>query len=532
MASFDRSALAKDLHDLLIKKPKQNKYQLRNELLAKGWGGISTSDINSVLYSNRQLFKHSDDTLPFWFGLGASTLLDETLKQRNVPHYSGPKLRDWQREAFEAWKRAGRRGVVEAVTGTGKTAVGIYAAADAAERGLRCYVLVPGRDLLDQWYSKLVSELPDLKIGRFGDRWADTLRNHDVIVGTVQSSCRNPMLPNGHRGLLIADEVHRYGADKYALALEPAFGERLGLTATYEREDNGIERHLTPYFLPLGGKNAGEEIVANCSYARALNDGILAHFKVGLMGVDFSPNEQIKYDELDARVKHNRSHLIRQHNCPESPYGEFMKAVSRLGQGNHGDFEATRRARQYLDAFSKRRSLLADCNRKMEAVRALESVLSSSGRAIIFTETIESSEIVASILNSLCISAKAYTSALDRVMRKQLLSDFRLGHTRVLAAPRVLDEGIDIPQADLGVIIAASRSRRQMIQRIGRIIRPKTNNRSATFIILYVKNTSEDPELGAHSAFLSQMVDNADEVEYFSSDVQGQELLDWYVNQN
>ena len=55
-----------------------------------------------------------------------------------------------------------------------------------------------------------------------------------------------------------------------------------------------------------------------------------------------------------------------------------------------------------------------------------------------------------------------------------------------------------MPDADLGIIVAASRQRRQMIQRMGRVLRPKNDGRLARFAVLYVQGTSEDPALGAH----------------------------------
>lgn len=531
MTPNDRSRLARDLHQILSAEPELNKYHLESELYQYGWRSISTSDINSVLYSQRRLFKRDDDTPPNWHALGDGRPTSTKPQKDEFTYYCGPPLRDWQREAFDAWKKAGRRGVVEAVTGTGKTAVGIVAAADAASRDLRTYILVPTRDLLDQWHKKLTQELPALKIGRFGDGWQDSLRDHHVIVGTVQSSCRYSMLPPGYRGLLVADEVHRYGAAKFSLALELQFEERLGLTATYEREDNGIKLHLTPYFTPPNSLEiVGKEVVAVCSYARGLNDGILAHFRVGLLGVDFTAEEQSEYDELDKAVRYTRNKLIREHDCPEEPFGEFMKAVTVLSEGNHIDYIGTNRARQYLNAFSKRKSLLADCHHKIEALKLLEFVLRSADRAIVFTETVDSAEQGAEVLKGRGVLAEAYTSKLNREERKRLLLDFREGRITVLAAPRVLDEGIDVPEADVGVIVAASRSRRQMVQRMGRIIRPKKDNRSATFIILYVRNTSEDPDLGAHDEFLSEMMDNADEVETFYPNIDQVDLLDWHLD--
>ena len=67
-----------------------------------------------------------------------------------------------------------------------------------------------------------------------------------------------------------------------------------------------------------------------------------------------------------------------------------------------------------------------------------------------------------------------------------------------MSAPRVLDEGVDVPAADLAVIVGASRSRRQMIQRMGRILRRKSDGRLARLAVLFVEGTVEDPAAGAH----------------------------------
>ena len=69
----------------------------------------------------------------------------------------------------------------------------------------------------------------------------------------------------------------------------------------------------------------------------------------------------------------------------------------------------------------------------------------------------------------------------------------------------MLDEGVDVPAADLAVILAASRSRRQMIQRMGRVLRRKPDGRAARFIIVYARGTVEDPALGAHEGFLDEI---------------------------
>jgi superfamily II DNA or RNA helicase len=98
-----------------------------------------------------------------------------------------------------------------------------------------------------------------------------------------------------------------------------------------------------------------------------------------------------------------------------------------------------------------------------------------------------------------------------------VLRRFAEGDLQVISAPRVLDEGVDVPEADLAVIIGASRSRRQMIQRMGRVLRRKPDHRRARFAVLYVESTIEDPAQGAQETFLEEITEVADEVRPFGS---------------
>ncbi len=533
---MDRDRLARDLERLLAAHSQQQKYQLLAGLTGLGWTGLTTTDVNSVLYERGRPFVKDDSALPLWSlsgdGRAAAPAAEaEAARVWRLERYRGPGTRAWQQEALDAWLEAGRRGVVEAVTGTGKTTVGIIAAADAVARGRRVVVVVPGIDLLDQWYAKLTSDLRSVRVGRFGDRYQDSLGDHEVVVSTVQSAYRSVMLPSGYNGLLIADEVHHYGAEMFSQALQESFDERLGLTATYERSDNGVAQFLTPYFSSVASGRSGRQrvVVAGCDYERGFADGILARFRVCLLGVGFSGGEQEEYEELDSKASRARSSLIREYGCPAEPFGEFMRYVTALSEGGHGDGRATRCARRYLGAFTKRRALLADCTRKLESLRMLSPVFAKTERALVFTETVASAERAARTIREGSVPALAYTSRLDRDERKRILADFRRGRTKVLAAPRVLDEGVDVPEADLGVILAASHSRRQMIQRMGRVIRPNADGRPASFVILYVRGTSEDPDGGAHEAFLSEIIGVADAVTTFPAKTKARDLLEWYV---
>ncbi|WP_170863301.1 DEAD/DEAH box helicase [Micromonospora sediminimaris] len=510
------------LQHLLADQPGQNKRQLLAGLRRLGQPNLTTTDVNRALYANSVLFAHDGATPPRW--RMAAEAADDfaailAAAATALPRcYRGNEPRAWQTEALAAWRTQGRRGVVEAVTGTGKTTVGVLAAAAAVDAAERVLVLVPGRELLDQWHDVLRRALPGVRVGRFGGGHEDSLHDHSVLVAIVHSAARHQMLPLGAPGLLVADEVHRYGAPTFAYALEPGFGARLGLTATYAREDNGLIEHLEPYF---------GRVVAGCSYERGLTDEILAPFRVGFLGVHFSPDEQERHDEYDERARALRRRMILDHGCPEEPFGEFIGAVNRLSQGSAAD-PRTRDARNYLNAFTKRRQVLAECRSKQEALASLALVFATADRGLVFGETTTSAEQAAAVLRRNGVLAEAFTSELQQHERKDRLAGFREGKLKVLTAPRVLDEGIDVPQAELGVVMAGSKSKRQMIQRMGRVIRPKKDRRPAAFIVLYVRGTGEDPDNGAHEDFREQLIEVAQDIVDFGPDTSGADLLAWY----
>src|SRR5690606_27470116 len=104
---------------------------------------------------------------PRWFLVGASPTEPE---EHETP------LHAWQSEALEAWAGQGHKGIVEAVTGTGKTLVGIESIRQSVEIGARALVLVPTVELLLQWSDQLATQFPDRRIGQLGDGRTATWR--------------------------------------------------------------------------------------------------------------------------------------------------------------------------------------------------------------------------------------------------------------------------------------------------------------------------------------------------------------------
>ncbi len=426
----------------------------------------------------------------------------------SVPSVDALGLYRWQVDALNAWRRCGRKGVVEAVTGTGKTMVGVAAALDELERRGQVLVLVPTVDLQHQWIGELAARLPvSRRVGRLGAGAGETLLACDVLVAVVNSARVTDVRPIHAGGLLVADECHRYGSAVNQLALDSRFGARLGLSATYGRDDDGNRAWLDPYF---GGT------CFRLGYDRAVADGVAARFTVTLVGVAFSVEEKARYNELTEMMSRWHARLIEQYGIPAGPLEAFLRAVMLLADN---DAEGGRVARAYRQTMLERRRLMAETPAKDTVLAQLAPAMIEADRTIVFTQRIAATERARLLLSGCGLRVGVMHSALRPEERRRVIQCFAAGELDVLAAPRVLDEGIDVPVADLAVIAAASRSRRQMIQRMGRVLRKKPDGRRARFAVLFVEDTVEDPRCGAHEAFLAEIVDVADQVSCFPGDV-------------
>ena len=386
-------------------------------------------------------------------------------------------LRPWQVEALTAWRDADRTGVVEAVTGAGKTRIGIAAVSEAAAAGMRAVVLVPTRALVAQWTDSLHELLPDVAVStdlRASQPWR-------VMVATVQSAHRRPALRPGENGLVVADECHRYGAESFSRALRPEYAWRLGLTATLTRGDAG-DRVLQEYFGPVRYA---------LGYQRAAADHLIAPFRIAFAAVPLSRDERETYDELEETLFNVRRKLVQRHGLEPEPVGDSMKQVGLLAE--QGKSSAGRRlARCYLARFADRRALLSGTRMKTLALEGLAPAVRACAGAIVFTQTKEGSREAAEVLGSAGCRAAAMHSSLNDQEREERLELLRDGSVDAVSAPRILDEGVDVPDADLGVVMAATRSRRQMIQRLGRVLR-RRQGKVARFVVLYAQDTVEDP---------------------------------------
>lgn len=531
----DDGSLLSAVRTALATAPGSTAREIAFHLSRHGHPDVTRADVNALLYRERHTFRKDDAGVPRWHLAAFGVSADDSLPAVRPPksHRTAKKSRDtyaslisavdeipvatpvafparpaelaparvldllqWQKEAVAAWYANGCHGIVEAVTGTGKTHVGLEAVAHAAAMGEKATVLVPSIDLQDQWAGRFATFLPHLSVARLGGKASGRPETADVTIAVVNTAVKSDLSRFSAHSLIVADEVHRYGAEMYQLGLRPGYGRRLGLTATLERSDEAVESVLRPYF---GGTRM------TVGFERAIRDGIVAPFRLVMAPVEMTEDERLEYDELSQQIS-NGLKFLRSQGALGGDGANLTAQLNRL-RGAGGRIG---KAAQSAEAgMRKRRRMLAGLAGKLDAVEELVDLVCASQGSVLFTQSKEVAEEAALRLRGWDVAASALHSDMGTEERRSALKDLEDGKLQALAAPKLLDEGIDLPSVDVGVVMTASRSRRQMVQRLGRVIRRKPDGRHVDFVILYAADSVEDASNGVHEGFFDLVGDVA-----------------------
>ena len=359
-------------------------------------------------------------------------------------------LRDYQEKALAAWQRAGRQGVIVLPTGAGKTLVALKAISMVGP----AIVIVPTLDLLEQWKARAEEEF-GVQAGVY---CGDEHRLGPVTIATYDTAYIRAAELGNRFALAVFDEAHHLPSPGYSTIAEMfACPARLGLTATYERED-GKEKDLVRL---LGGKvfQLGVE---------ALEGVHLATYDLKRIRVNLLPEEEAAYrKDFDAYRKYLVDHGI----VLRTPR-DFERLVMRSGRD--------RAARDAILARHRARTTALSSRAKLQALaEILERHSGPEDKTIIFTEH---NALVYAISKEFLLPFITYTTPKEE--RAENLSRFRSGEYRAIVTSKVLDEGVDVPDASVGVILSGSGSRREFVQRLGRILRKKGDKKAVLYEIV------------------------------------------------
>jgi superfamily II DNA or RNA helicase len=362
----------------------------------------------------------------------------------------------YQREALGAWEAQQSRGVVVLPTGSGKTFVATLAM-DSRRRST--LVVVPTLDLLHQWYDVLLAAFPH-PVGIVGGGYYEP----SAITVTTYDSAYLHMARLGNRfGLVVFDECHHLPSESYAQAARCCLAPfRLGLSATPERVDGGEQRYA--------------ELIGPVVYRRDIDElsgSYLAPYETERITVALSDAERTDYDAARATYLAFVRRMGIRLSAP-SGWSEFVILSSRSVEG-----------RQAMAAYRRQRTLALGAEGKLAV---LERLLHAhrQDRVILFTED---NATVYRIARRFLVPAITHQTKVKE--RSAILSALNEGRLGAVVTSKVLNEGVNVPDANVAVVLSGSGSVREHVQRLGRILRKRQGKRAVLYELVAASTAEE-----------------------------------------
>ena len=387
------------------------------------------------------------------------------------PEFLADGLRDYQQECVNDWFKASCRGTFALATGTGKTVIALTAARRFAEEHAQngestlVLVVVPTKDLAGQWQrnarsfgfptticnsdatgwpNKLKTAISGLQ-GSDPGVWC-TIVTADTMAGNRWEPLSADIEALDGNLLVVGDEMHSLGTRRRLDCLPTRAGPsvgRIGLSATPRRHNDEVgTEELLEYF---------GDVLACIDISEAIRLGALTPYIYNPVIVRLGHDEQEEFDRLS-------------------------REIGKAWQSSAGDNEKFYRvAGRHL---RERSSLQSHAEEKTQQGLELVKAGRSRGYQILYTGegahpltgTVQIDHFVAEFRKA-GMSANRYDYRTSANQRRMNLDMFRSGDLDVLVAMKCLDEGIDIPEARRGVILASTQNPRQFVQRRGRLLR-------------------------------------------------------------
>lgn len=436
---------------------------------------------------------------------------------------SPTELRLYQRDAVDAWTGAGMVGLLEMATGTGKTLTATECVRQfqkSADRTLTV-VTAPYQHIAAQWMTTL-SELDPVSTfgqGQWADKIADDIsrlgsgfKSHAVWV-SVQNTAASDRFGDFvehaksrvSQSLFVGDEAHGLGATTFQRALRPSFDARLGLSATPHRwfDDSGNDV-ITEFF---GG------VVYEFGIHEALKWRDPVTGETPLTPYDYEPRfVDLDDDEMEEYLD--------------------LSAQIALEVARSRDSEESERLERLL---FKRASVIKKARSKIEALDRILGEIGSVKDLLIYCHSQEQMSEVMAACDKRRLKFSRFTGeeATNPVAaygglseREWILKAFEDGDLDALVAMKCLDEGVDVPSARVGVILASSTNPREFIQRRGRLLRRSPGKEKAViYDVVVVPKFSSGVNGETRSAARSIIRKELERIDEFSRDASNSEII-------
>ncbi len=361
-----------------------------------------------------------------------------------------------QTEALAAWWAAGGRGTVVLPTGTGKTFLAVLAINKAARPAL---VVTPTIDLLNQWYAELLVAFGG-PVGLIGGGHYEL---QPLTVTTYDSAYIHLDRWGDRYGLLVFDECHHLPGPTYLTAAVGSLAPyRLGLTATPERAD-GQEQLLEGLIGPVVYRREIKELAGD----------FLADYRAERLYVELSPEEAERYRA--ARDVYRR--LVDERGISMSGAHGWQRFIQETCRSKEG--------RAAFQAYREQKRLALAAPAKLSV---LENLLERHRRDRVLVFTYDNATVYQIARRYLVPAITHQTKAKER---RLILECFHAGDYPIVVTSRVLNEGVDVPAANVGVVLSGSGTVREHVQRLGRLLR-KYGEKQALLYEVVTRGTGEE----------------------------------------
>jgi len=388
-----------------------------------------------------------------------------------------PSLRDYQKDAINAWLSNSGRGILEMATATGKTftALGCLIKLLQEKKKMVVVITCPFIHLTAQWKENLATFNIKGVIEAFSNStvWSNELANKifdfnndcldNIVIITTHDTFSSSKFINqvgsvtGEK-ILIADEVHGLGSLERQKGLLEDYQYRLGLSATPSRwfDEDGTQTLIT-YF---------DKTVYQFPLEKAIECGFLTKYEYYPIFVELDAEEMEQYRKITKSI-----------------------AIQLQQEKNKA------KRNELADLFRfQRQNIIINASQKYNALSGILDKLTDLDHCLIYCSDQQISE-VQNELNRRGIIQHKFTCEESLNERTTLLQSFDQGNHRVLVAMKCLDEGVDVPSTKTAILMASSTNPREFIQRRGRVLRLYPGkSKSTIYDIIVVPDISEQTD--------------------------------------
>ena len=357
-----------------------------------------------------------------------------------------------QRIALNSWAKAGFVGSIIAGTGFGKSRCGVLAIDHILKHkdDAKAIVLVPTIQLQEQFSEEF-------------HKWGKDNCLNRVEILCYQSAYK---LQNQHYDIVICDEIHLGLSPEYRKFFDNnTYNSLLCMTATLPEE---------PEYRKILSNLASS--IYTISLDKCVKLGLVAPYKIHCISIELTVEERTDYKQINNQFIYYKYKLGQFDAFNMAKYHISNESSSAQDRAN---------AAQFYRCIRARKDIIDNAENKIEKFKEL--VASNLNKKILafggvnkFTDKLAKS-----------VNADVYHSGKTIKQRKKVLKDFKEGNSNILCSTKALNQGLDVSDANIGIICGLTSKSLSMIQRIGRLIRFK-KGKTGIIYILYVKDSQEE----------------------------------------